>query len=53
MPHYESSAEPVRILFLCLGNICRSPLAEGVCQYLVEKEGLQHRIEFDSAYTGG
>ena len=38
-----------RILFVCLGNICRSPLAEGVAQYILEKEGLN--LVVDSAGT--
>ncbi|WP_415406057.1 low molecular weight protein-tyrosine-phosphatase [Sulfurovum sp. CS9] len=38
-----------RILFVCLGNICRSPLAEGVAQYILEKEGL--KLVVDSAGT--
>lgn len=40
------------MLFVCLGNICRSPLAEGVFRRLVVKEGLSDRIEVDSAGTG-
>jgi protein-tyrosine phosphatase len=43
----------MRILFVCLGNICRSPTAEGVMAKLVEQAGLQESIEFDSAGTGG
>lgn len=43
----------VRVLFVCMGNICRSPTAEGVFRKLVEEEGLSHRIEIDSAGTGG
>jgi protein-tyrosine phosphatase len=43
----------VRILFVCLGNICRSPTAEGVMRALVRKAGLQDEIELDSAGTGG
>ena len=41
-----------RVLFVCLGNICRSPLAEGVMRHLVEEHGLEDRIEVDSAGTG-
>ena len=41
-----------RILFVCLGNICRSPMAEGVFRALVEEEGLAHRFEIDSAGLG-
>ncbi len=43
---------PVRILFVCLGNICRSPTAEGVMRELVRTAGLQDSIELDSAGTG-
>jgi protein-tyrosine phosphatase len=43
---------PYRILFVCLGNICRSPTAEGVMRALVRDAGLQERIELDSAGTG-
>ncbi|MEA2411385.1 MAG: low molecular weight protein-tyrosine phosphatase [Thermoleophilaceae bacterium] len=42
-----------RILFVCLGNICRSPTAEGVMRRLVREEGLEGEIEIDSAGTGG
>jgi protein-tyrosine phosphatase len=42
----------VRILFVCLGNICRSPTAEGVMRRLVAEAGLQDEIEIDSAGTG-
>ena len=41
----------VRVLFVCLGNICRSPTAEGVFRKLVEQEGLLELIEIDSAGT--
>jgi protein-tyrosine phosphatase len=43
---------PTRVLFVCLGNICRSPLAEGVFLHLVREAGLAHRFEVDSAGTG-
>ena len=42
-----------RILFVCLGNICRSPTAEGVMRRLVREHGLEDEIEIDSAGTGG
>ena len=42
----------IRVLFVCLGNICRSPMAEGVFQHLVREAGLQDKIETDSAGTG-
>ena len=43
----------MRILFVCLGNICRSPTAEGVMRHVVREEGLEGSIEIDSAGTGG
>ena len=42
----------IKILFVCTGNICRSPTAEGVFKHLVEKAGLTARITTDSAGTG-
>ena len=42
-----------RILFVCLGNICRSPAAQGVMQRLVDERGLTGRFEIDSAGTSG
>ena len=42
-----------RLLFVCLGNICRSPSAENIMNALIEKRGLQHLIECDSAGTSG
>jgi protein-tyrosine phosphatase len=41
-----------RILFVCLGNICRSPMAEGVFRRLVANRGLSDRFEIDSAGLG-
>ena len=41
----------VNVLFVCLGNICRSPTAEGVFRHMVEREGLSDRIRIDSAGT--
>jgi protein-tyrosine phosphatase len=43
----------MRVLFVCLGNICRSPTAEGVMRKLVREAGLDDRITLDSAGTGG
>ena len=40
-----------RILFVCLGNICRSPAANGIFEDMVAKRGLQEKIEVDSAGT--
>ena len=42
----------MRLLFVCLGNICRSPTAEGVMRHLVGEAGLEDRIEVDSAGLG-
>lgn len=43
---------PVRILFVCLGNICRSPTAEAVMADHIARAGLSDKIEVDSAGTG-
>ncbi|MEN6587502.1 MAG: low molecular weight protein-tyrosine-phosphatase [Sulfuricella sp.] len=43
--------EKINILFVCMGNICRSPTAEGVFRRLVQNAGLEHRILIDSAGT--
>lgn len=43
----------ISVLFICLGNICRSPMAEGVFRDLVSKAGLADQFEIDSAGTGG
>lgn len=42
-----------RILFVCHGNICRSPTAEGVARRYLQTRGLAHRIEVESAGTHG
>lgn len=42
----------VRVLFVCLGNICRSPMAEAVLRHKIEERGLQQQIQVDSAGTG-
>jgi protein-tyrosine phosphatase len=42
-----------RVLFVCLGNICRSPAAEGVFVHLLSQQGLADRFVVDSAGTGG
>lgn len=49
----EIRTRPVRVLFVCLGNICRSPTAEGTMRALVREAGLEDEIELDSAGTGG
>ena len=42
----------VKVLFVCLGNICRSPTAEGVFTALIHREGLSDVVSIDSAGTG-
>lgn len=42
-----------RVLFVCLGNICRSPAAEGVFKSMVQKAGLESEVVIDSAGTSG
>ena len=44
-------SEVVEVSFVCLGNICRSPLAQGVFQDLVNREKLEHKITISSAGT--
>lgn len=44
--------EKIKILFVCLGNICRSPAAEGVMKAVVDANGDDARFEIDSAGTG-
>jgi protein-tyrosine phosphatase len=42
---------PYRLLFVCLGNICRSPSAEGIMRHLINQAGLEDEIICDSAGT--
>lgn len=42
----------MRLLVVCLGNICRSPMAEGALRMRLEQAGLDHRVPVDSAGTG-
>lgn len=44
---------PVSVLFVCMGNICRSPTAEGVFRRMVQEAGLEERVHVDSAGTHG
>ena len=48
-----SSEMKQRILFVCLGNICRSPAAEAVMQQLIDRNGVGDRVAVDSAGTYG
>jgi protein-tyrosine phosphatase len=41
-----------KVLFVCMGNICRSPTAEGVMRHVLREEGLEHAVHVDSAGTG-
>ncbi|XP_027083981.1 uncharacterized protein LOC113751595 [Coffea eugenioides] len=47
----DSRTKPFSVLFVCLGNICRSPAAEGVFRDLVKKRGLDSKFNIDSAGT--
>ncbi len=42
----------IRVLFVCLGNICRSPLAEGIMKKQLQENGLDQEVEVSSAGTG-
>lgn len=42
-----------RVIFVCTGNICRSPTAEGIARHLIATSQLEHRIGVDSAGTHG
>jgi protein-tyrosine phosphatase len=50
-PADSAATAPIRVLFVCLGNICRSPMAEGVFRHQVEAAGLADRVHIDSAGT--
>lgn len=43
----------MKVLFVCMGNICRSPTAEGVFRHLLKHHGLENKVEVDSAGTHG
>ncbi|MBK6639036.1 MAG: low molecular weight phosphotyrosine protein phosphatase [Rhodocyclaceae bacterium] len=49
----RASGPPTRVLFVCTGNICRSPTAEGVARAMAERAGVAHCFVFDSAGTQG
>lgn len=48
----RKGTEKTSVLFICLGNICRSPAAEGIMAHIVEKHGMENEIEIDSAGIG-
>jgi len=48
----DRATPPLRILFVCLGNICRSPLAEAVARHEAEQMGISDQFHFASAGTG-
>lgn len=52
-PRHPVSENPISVLFVCLGNICRSPLAEAVFRQTVIEAGLEDRFRIDSAGTSG
>jgi len=43
----------IKVLFVCLGNICRSPMAQIIFEHLLKERGLEHSFEVDSAGTEG
>ncbi len=51
LAHSWKFMENIKVLFVCMGNICRSPTAEGVFSHLVAEKGLQDRVFIDSAGT--
>ena len=51
-PRWPRIPPMLRVLFVCAGNICRSPIAQGVFENVLRREGLQDEVEVDSAGTG-
>ena len=49
----ETINNKYKVLFVCLGNICRSPAAQGIFEHYVRENGLQDKLEADSAGTYG
>src|SRR5688572_30514925 len=47
------AGKPLRVCFVCMGNICRSPLAENVFRHKARQRGVEQRFDIDSAGTGG
>lgn len=48
----DKTGQPIRLLFVCLGNICRSPAAHAVMEYMVAQAGLADIIKVDSCGVG-
>jgi protein-tyrosine phosphatase len=53
MDHAVKPSEPTRLLFVCSGNICRSPLAEAIFKSQAKESGLAAKFDVDSAGTHG
>lgn len=51
--NFSERTAPFKILFVCLGNICRSPAAHGVMQHMIDERGLTDKFYLDSAGTYG
>lgn len=45
--------QKIKVLFICLGNICRSPAAQGAFENLIKNKGLENQFEIDSCGTSG
>lgn len=53
MSESPGTDRPLRLLFVCMGNICRSPAAENVMRHQIDQQGLSHAFALDSAGTIG
>ena len=49
----QETIKKYKVLFVCLGTICRSPAAQGIFEHVVRENGMQGKIEADSAGTYG
>ena len=47
----ERISDKYKVLFVCLGNICRSPAAQGIFEHIVKENGMQDKFVVDSAGT--
>ena len=52
-PNELNSNKKYKVLFVCLGNICRSPAAEGIFRHIVKENGMEEHFKIDSAGTYG